>query len=143
MKTTPSQLCAYYLDGNDEAAYEVFEHAGPQGLRDFLGFRGTSAQWIALYKAVLGEYNFLGRLCQKYQPFMSELIFERGIETFREVFAIEHREFDLLVAQVWGSLLDNRLESTVQGLYRSRRKSHFGSFFVGLRSILRGELGEL
>jgi|GEM_PF-2527807 len=143
MKTTPSQLCAYYLDGNDEAAYEVFEHAGPQGLRDFLGFRGTSVQWIALYKAILDEYNFLGRLCQKYRPFMSELIFERGVETFREVFAIEHKEFDLLVARIWGSLLDSRLESTVQDLYRSRRKSHFGAFFVGLRNILRGELGEL
>ncbi len=143
MNTTSSQLCAYYLDGNDEAAFEVFENAGPGGLRDFLGFRGTAAQWTVLYKTLLDEYCFLSKLCQKYRPFMSELIFEKGIETFREVFAIEHKDFDLLVARVWGSLLDSRLESTVQDMYHSRRKSHFGTFFVGLRSILRGELGSL
>lgn len=141
MNTTTSQLCAYYLDGNDEAAFEVFENAGPQGLREFLGFQGTSPQWIQLYKTLLDDYGFLSRVCQKYQSYMSELIFDRGIETFREVFGIEHKAFDLLVARIWGSLLDNRLESTVRDMYHSRRKSHFGTFFVGLRSILRGELG--
>lgn len=138
-----SQLCKYYLDGNDEAAFEVLEHAGPDSLRQFLGFSGTAQEWIQLYETLLNEYGFLEKLCRKYQPFMSELIFERGVGTFREIFQIEDRAFDSVVARVWESLLDARLEVTMKGVYSGRRKTHFGTFFVGLRSILRGELGEI
>lgn len=143
MNMTPSQLCEYYLDGNDEAAFEVLEHVGPEGLKQFLGFGGAAREWIQLYKTLLDEYGFLERLCQKYQPFMSQFIFERGVGTFREIFQIEDRAFDFVVVRVWEALLDARLEVTMKGIYSGRRKSHFGTFFVGLRSILRGELGEV
>lgn len=141
-KITPLQLCEFYLDGNDEAAFEVFEHSGPTGLRKFLGHRGSDSDWLTLYKALLDERGFLENLCQKYQPFISDLIFERGVQTFREVFQIENRMFDQLVARIWESLLDSRLEFTMKGIYHGRRKSHFGNFYAGLRSLLRGELGE-
>lgn len=139
-KMSPHQLCEFYLDGNDEAAFEVFENCGPAELRKFLGHKGPDSEWLMLYNILLDEYGFLEKLSRKYQPFISDLIFERGVEIFRSVFQIEDRMFDHLVARVWESLLDSRLESTMKGMYIARRKSHFGSFFFGLRSLLRGEL---
>ena len=143
MKFTPNQLCEFYLDGNAEAAFTVFEHGGPQGLQGFLGFSGTKQEWTQLYSVLIDEYCFLDRLCQKYMPFMSGILFDRGVETFREVLHIEGPQFDLAVARVWGSLLDRKLESTSTQFFFGRRKSHLGTFFVGLRDLLRGELGEI
>lgn len=141
MKFTPNQLCEFYLDGNFEAAFTVFEHGGPQGLKEFLGFSGTKQEWTQLYAILMDEYCFLDRLCLKYQPFMSDVLFERGSDTFREVLHIENSQFDVVMERVWTSLLDRKLESSSTKFFFVRRKSHLGTFFVGLRDLLRGELG--
>lgn len=141
MKTPAFQLCSYYLDGNDEAAFEVFEYGGPPALREFFGFRGSEVAWRQIYRVLLDEYGFLDRLCQKYQMYMSNLIRERGIETFREALHLEDDLFDTVVVRVWEKLLDLMLDQTMQHNFHERKKSHFGMFFTGLRNLLRKEIG--
>lgn len=141
MKTPASQLCAFYLDGNNEAAFETFEHGGPQALSAFLGFRGSPQAWKLIYKALLDDYAFLDRLCAKYSVFMGDLIRERGIETFRDALQITDGIFDTSVVRVWERLLDGILDRTMLHEFAERRKSHFGAFFAGLRNILRREIG--
>jgi len=141
MKTAASQLCAFYLDGNDETAFEAFESGGPRALLEFLGFRGSSAAWKHVYKVLLDDYAFLDRLCAKYHVFMGDLIRERGIDTFRDVLQISDGIFDTSVVRVWERLLDGMFDRTMQRKFSERRKSHFGTFFTGLRNMLRREIG--
>lgn len=103
LSLSPRQLCDYYLDGNIEAAFEVFEHAGPQGLQQFLGIEDM-AVWGQVYPVVLKEYGLLEQLCHKYRPYLAELIQEQGIPTFRMLLQIEGFEYNDLVNTLFSTL---------------------------------------
>lgn len=131
------QLCDFYLDGNLEAAFEVFEYGGPAGLRQFLGIE-DEAVWKQTYCVLLDDYGFLLQLCQKYRPYLSQLIRDQGLQVFRELLRIESFEYD----EVWQrAVLDELLESYMHGVFHQRQRSQIGVFFSGLRNTLRRQLG--
>lgn len=103
LSLSPQQLCDYYLDGNLEAAFEVFEHAGPDGLRQFLGIEDLET-WRLVYPVLLHDREFLVQLCRKYQPYLSQLIEEQGIRLFREFLHIESPAHDGLMDAVFFAL---------------------------------------
>lgn len=98
---TPGQLSAFYMDGNEEAAFQVFEHGGPSDLRAFLGAeRVTDEAWKRLYFEILdSKYSFLRLLSEKYTDYLCTLLRDHGVSVFREVFMIQDSLYDPLVAR--------------------------------------------
>ena len=139
MKTlTPRQLCDYALDGNFEAAFEVFEHAGPTGLREFLGLGEAGDEaYQQVYHVLICDYQFLLLLAKKYPVALREIIQNHSSEFFREIFQISSPDFDA----AWEQILDELFQGYMKDVFHNRRRSHIGTFFVNLRTLLRGELG--
>ncbi len=96
LSLSPKQLCEFYLDGNSEAAFEVFEFGGPDGLKQFLGITEESL-WEEVYPILLDDYEFLLQLCRKYRDYLANLIQEEGIPMFRQILKIESSRYDRLV----------------------------------------------
>lgn len=128
MNFSSLQLAQFYLDGNIDEAFEVLEHAGPQGLQQFLGI-DDRATWKKVYATLIHEYNFLGRLLVKYRTYFIDLIQDRGISTLCEALEITP-----------STLLDELHASTMKHTFRQVQRSHVGEFFVSLREILRRDI---
>lgn len=101
MSTTlqPNQLCSFYLDGNSEAAFTVFEHGGPSELRRFLGIAaGASVDaddiWQVVYRELLVDHGFFRQLFTAYPSYMFDLVTREGIPLVRKIFAIDDVFFD-------------------------------------------------
>lgn len=139
------QLCDYYLDGNIEAAFEVFEHAGPEGLRQFLGIR-EEVTWRRVYKVLLRDYAFLEQLWEKYRVYLVQLIEEQGVHTLREILHIDGFQYDVLVNRLFSlssasEALDDQFSNYMRVVFHRRQRSQVGDFFISLRNILRRDLG--
>ncbi len=128
MNFSSPQLTQFYLDGNIQEAFEVFEHAGPQGLRQFLGI-DDRATWERVYATLIHEYHFLGQLLTKYRTYFIDLIRDRGIPTLCEALEITP-----------STLLDELHASTMSHTFRKIQRSHVGEFFVSLREMLRRDI---
>lgn len=135
---TSHQLCNYYLDGNFEAAFEIFEYAGPHGLREFMGLADSSeAIWKQVYGALIADYGFLMLLAKKYPVTLRKILLDQGSELFRKIFEITDSAYDAACKD----LLDELFQGYMQDVFRGRRRSHIGTFFISLRNLLRGEVG--